>query len=86
MNNVTITGTTLESEGNRCFWVHNYLGDLNSAQHSDEAIKARLNFDIFGNGNTYTNNGTLPAIRYGFDTTIYFNSDGVQVDEFGNQI
>lgn len=86
MNNVTITGTTLESAGNRCFWVHNYLGDLNSAQHSDEAIKGRLNFDIFGNDNTYIDDGTRPVIRYGFGETIYFTADGTQVDKDGNPI
>jgi len=86
MNNVTINGSELISEGNRCFWVHNYLGDLNAAQHPDEAIKGRLNFDIFGNDNTYTNNGTMPAIRYGYGTTIYFTADGVQVDKDGNPV
>lgn len=81
MNNVTIKNSTIYSKGNRAFWVHNYLGDLDSSKHSDAAIKARLNFDIFGNGNTYvaetnTNGG---IIRYGFNTTVYYNADGKQV-------
>ncbi|MBR2987818.1 MAG: hypothetical protein IKC63_07335, partial [Clostridia bacterium] len=81
MNNVTIKNSTIYSKGNRAFWVHNYLGDLDSSKHSDDAIKARLNFDIFGNGNTYvaetnTNGG---IIRYGFGTTVYYNADGALI-------
>lgn len=74
-NNVTISNSTFTGN-NRAFWVHNYLGDLNSAQHSDDAIKARLKFDIFGKGNTFTTNmATLSPIRYGFDKTVYINPE-----------
>ena len=81
MNNVTIKDSTIYSKGNRAFWVHNYIGDLDSSKHTDDAINARLNFDIFGNGNTYvaetnTNGG---VIRYGFGETVYFNAEGLRV-------
>jgi len=73
MNNVTIKNSTLE--GKYCFWVHNYIGDLNSAQHSDQAIKDRLNFSIYNNGNTFVNTGKAP-ILYGFGNTLYFDANG----------
>lgn len=89
MNNVTINNSTLYSAGNRAFWVHNYAsadfsGKLwsSSAEAYDEAkVAARLNFNIFGNGNTFaaetnTNGG---VIRYGFNNTIYYTTDGAQV-------
>ena len=79
MNNVKITNSTLTGN-TRAFWVHNYLGDLDSSKHSDEAIKARLNLDIYGNNNTFEITGTAKApIRYGFGETVYFNADGAQV-------
>ena len=52
-NNVAIKNTTLE--GKYCFWVQNYIGDLDSTKHPDEDIVARLNFDIF---NTVVENNT----------------------------
>jgi len=73
MNNVTIKNSTLD--GKYCFWVHNYIGDLNSAQHSDQAIKDRLNFAIYNNGNTFINTGKAP-ILYGFGNTLYFDANG----------
>ncbi|MEE1098590.1 MAG: hypothetical protein UHY58_01565, partial [Alistipes sp.] len=76
MNNVTITNSKLTGS-TRAFWVHNYIGDLNSAQHSDEAIKARLNLDIYNNGNTFEVRGEpVSPIRYGFGETVYFNEAG----------
>ena len=80
MNNVTIKNSTLKG-ATRAFWVHNYLGDLNSAQHSDEAIKARLNLDIYGNGNNFELTGTATSpIRYGFGTTVFFDENGNKVN------
>jgi len=79
MNNVKITNSKLTGN-TRAFWVHNYLGDLDSSKHSDEAIKARLNLDIYGNNNTFEITGEAKSpIRYGFGTTVYFNADGAQV-------
>ena len=89
MNNVTIENSKLVSGGNRAFWVHNYASaDMGGKVYSgataayDEAlVKARLKFDIFNNGNTFTAaNATSPSpIRYGFNETIYF-------DEARNQL
>ncbi len=80
MNNVTIKNSTLKG-ATRAFWVHNYIGDLNSAQHSDEAIKARLNLDIFGNNNKFEITGTATSpIRYGFGTTVYIDLNGNVVE------
>ena len=79
MNNVTITNSKLTGK-TRAFWVHNYLGDLDSTKHSDEAIKARLNLDIYGNNNTFEITGTAKSpIRYGFEKTVYFDGNGFQV-------
>ena len=79
MNNVKITNSTLTG-GTRAFWVHNYKGDLDSAQHSDAAIDARLNLDIYNNNNTFTVTGTAKSpIRYGFGSTVYFNEAGAIV-------
>ena len=71
-NNVTIKNSKLTG-GTRAFWVHNYIGDLNSTQHSDEAIKNRLKFSIFNNNNTFeiTGEATSP-IRYGFNNSVYY--------------
>lgn len=78
-NNVKITNSKLTG-ATRAFWVHNYLGDLNSAQHSDEAIKTRLNLDIYNNNNAFEITGEAESpIRYGFGTTVYFNADGSQL-------
>lgn len=51
-NNVSIHNSTIWGD-NRAFWVHNYIGDLNSSEHSNEAIEARLNFDIGDKSNIY---------------------------------
>ena len=86
MNNVKITNSKLTGS-TRAFWVHNYLGDLNSAQHSDEAIKARLNLDIYGNNNTFEITGEAKSpIRYGFGETVYFNADGAQVVDSAEEL
>lgn len=79
MNNVTITNSKLTGL-TRAFWVHNYLGDLDSTQHPDEAIKTRLNLNIYNNNNAFEITGEAESpIRYGFDTTVYFNADGSQL-------
>jgi len=79
MNNVTIKNSTLDG-GNHAFWVHNYIGDLDSSTHSDEAIKARLNFDIYNNGNTFKYGASKVApVRYGFSNSIYYNAEGKEV-------
>lgn len=76
MNNITIKNSTLTG-ATRAFWVHNYIGDLDSSQHSDEAINARLNLNIYNNNNTFSVTGTPTSpIRYGFNTTVYYNADG----------
>ncbi len=76
MNNVKITNSKLTGN-TRAFWVHNYIGDLDRTKHSDDAIKARLNLDIYGNNNTFeiTETATSP-IRYGFGTTVYYDANG----------
>lgn len=76
MNNVTITNSTLTG-GSLSFWVHNYIGDLDSSKHSDEAIAARLNFDIFNGTNTFnsTKYPTTP-VRYGFDHVVWYDANG----------
>lgn len=75
MNNVTITNSKFQGDS-KSFWVHNFIGDLNSAQHSDEAIKARLNLDIYGNGNTFISNNPYRIIEYGFSNPINFDAEG----------
>lgn len=78
-NNVTITNSKLTGL-TRAFWVHNYLGDLDSTQHPDEAIKTRLNLNIYNNNNAFEITGEAESpIRYGFGTTVYFNADGSQL-------
>ena len=75
MNNVTITNSTLKGN-NRAFWVHNYIGDLDKSKHSDEAVKARLNLNIFGNGNTFVlASEAISPIRFGFNSTVYFDPE-----------
>lgn len=86
MNNVKITNSKLTGS-TRAFWVHNYLGDLDSSKHSDEAIKARLNLDIYGNNNTFEITGTATApIRYGFGDTVYFNAEGSRVVDTAEEL
>ena len=83
MNNVTIKNSVLHGD-NRAFWVQNYIGDLNSTQHTDEAIKSRLNIDLINGTNTITNgtaeNPKNNPIRYGFgDQAIYYDAQGNDV-------
>ena len=73
-NNVVISNSTFNG-ATRAFWVHNYIGDLDS-QHSNDAIKARLNFDIFGKGNTFTaTSEVVSPVRYGFSKAVYINAE-----------
>ena len=76
-NNVTIKNSTLTG-ASKAFWVHNYIGDLSSEAHPDEAIKARLVFDIFGNNNTFAVESTTveSPIHYGFNITVYLDENG----------
>ena len=72
MNNVTIKNSKLTGL-TRAFWVHNYIGDLNSAQHTDDAIKNRLNFSLYNNNNTFEISGeAVSPIIYGFNKPIYY--------------
>ena len=73
MNNVTIKNSSLKG-AKHCFWVHNYIGDLDSSKHSDEAINNRLNFDIYNEGNTFE--CSIAPVRYGFSSSIYFDANG----------
>ncbi|MBQ4279443.1 MAG: hypothetical protein IJC16_05780 [Rikenellaceae bacterium] len=80
-NNVIIRNSELTGL-TRAFWVHNYIGDLNSDSHSDDAVKERLKIDIYNNGNTFTaTSETRPKspIRYGYNSAIYFDAEGIQV-------
>ena len=77
-NNVKITNSELTGN-NRAFWVHNYIGDLDSSKHSDTAIINRLKIDIFNpdNKNKFTLKSTATSpIRYGFGSTVYFDENG----------
>ena len=84
MNNVTIKNSVLESTGgNHSFWVHNYAsadfgGKLysgSSAAYDETQVAARLNFDIYGNGNTFVNGKPYP-VRYGFNNSVYYTAEG----------
>ena len=85
VNNVTIKNSTIESAGTKAFWVHNYTsvdfgGKLYSAAKDayDEAkVAARLNFDIFGNGNTYISANPARVVEYGF-------TGAINVDPYAN--
>ena len=73
MNNGTIKNSKLN--GKYCFWVHNYtLADFGTQEKVDAHAKL-LNFDIYGNGNTFTNTGKAPVL-YGFTDTMYFDANG----------
>ena len=75
MNNVTITNSTLSTEGNAAFWVHNYTAaDFGTQEKADEQAKL-LNFKL--EGNTYIANKA--AFRYGMTNAIYKNADGNQI-------
>ncbi|MBO7148871.1 MAG: hypothetical protein J6V93_03340 [Clostridia bacterium] len=86
MNNVKITNSTLKG-GNVAFWVHNYTsadfgGKVYSGSnvaYDEAAVKARLNFDIYNNTNTFEKGATSTrksAIRYGFTDSIYYDANG----------
>ena len=77
MNNVTIEYSTLESTaGNRVFWVHNFINDLSGT--AAETVEARLNFNIFGNGNTFKvyNVDANRLFEYGFTNAINLDANG----------
>lgn len=78
-NNVTIKNSKLTG-ASRAFWVHNYIGDLDSSKHSDNAINERLKLDIYNNNNRFEITGNaVSLIRYGFGTSVYFNENGYEV-------
>lgn len=82
MNNVTIKNSKMTG-ATRAFWVQMYIGDSLSKPetHPNDARKARLNFDIFGNNNTYELSGEATSpVRYGQTASIYFNPEN------GNQV
>ena len=82
MNNVTIKNSHMTG-ATRAFWVQMYIGDSLSKPetHPNDARKARLNFDIFGNNNTYALSGEATSpVRYGQTASIYFNPEN------GNQV
>ncbi len=80
LNNVTIKGSTINGD-NRAIWVHNYTAeDFGEDAEETAAAAARLNFDIFNDTNTITNDTEYPPVRYGFTGTIFFNEAGEQVD------
>ena len=80
MNNVTIENSTLSAGGSRAFWVHNYIGDLDATKHPDADVNARLNLDIYGNGNTFEIAGTATSpIRYGMSKAVYFTVNGERI-------
>lgn len=86
-NNVKITNSTLIG-GTRAFWVHNYgssdFGDKvysgATAAYDKAVVDARLNLDIYNNNNIFTITGTAKSpIRYGFNSTVYYDANGNQV-------
>jgi len=87
-NNVTITNSTIHGD-KYAVWVHNYIGDLNPVDHPNDAIKARIKLDIYDGSNTITagSDKTSPTpVLYGFDTYVYFNANGEEVNSLGNLI
>lgn len=80
MNIVNVKNSTVHGNSN-ALWVHNYIGDLDSTKHTDEAIKARLDIDsIFDSSNTVTSNREDGGVvRYGFDNAVYYKADGTVV-------
>ena len=67
MNTVTIKNSVLNGGSSRCFWVHNYVSDDfggktysgSSVGYDKPVIDARLNLNIFNNGNTFTTTGDV---------------------------
>ena len=74
MNNLNITNSTLEGVS-MSLWVHNYsVVDFSGSVEKHEAAAARLNFNIFGNGNTFIcDPSKAGAIGYGFTNRIYID-------------
>ena len=80
MNNVTIKNSTLDSEGPKTFWVHNYtLADYGNDAAKTAAHQALLNFDIFNGTNTFKSSDPNRVIEYGFTNYINFDGEGNQI-------
>ena len=80
MNNVTIKNSTLDSEGAKTFWVHNYtLADYGNDAAKTAAHQALLNFDIFNGTNTFESSDPNRVIEYGFTNYINFDGEGNQI-------
>ena len=80
MNNVTIKNSTLDSEGAKTFWVHNYtLADYGNDAAKTAAHQALLNFDIFNGTNTFKSSDPNRVIEYGFTNYINFDGEGNQI-------
>ncbi len=78
MNSVTLNACTLHAD-DCAFLVCNYVGDLDPAEHPDEAIVSRLDLDIFNGTNTITagEDGTKENVaRYGASDTVYYDANG----------
>ena len=73
MNNVVIKNSELT--GNYVFWVHNFTPADFGASYDENAINARLNVQIYNNGNTFHTNSEK-TVRYGRTNAIYYDSNG----------
>ena len=77
MNNVTITNSSLISEGSSAFWVHNYtVADFGTQEKADAQAKL-LNFnEDFYSSNTFKSTNDAP-VRFGFTNSIRKDGEGV---------
>ena len=77
MNNVTITNSNLKGSSS-AFWVHNYTAADFGASYDATAIDARLNLNIYDNGNAFECDKA--PVRFGFTNSVRFNADGTQAE------
>lgn len=75
MNNVTLENTLII--GKYGLWVHNYTAADFGAKYDAAAVDARLNLDIYGNGNIYRT--TKNPVLFGFTDSIAFDENGNQI-------
>ena len=85
INNVDIKNSTLKG-GSYAFWVHNYTVEDFGSEAKVEAQKALLNFNIYGQGNTFTPD--VNGIRYGFTNSVKTDAYGITktVSEDGTEV